>query len=78
MDNLNSLMAVLELTGGARIVLRSDERPHVIVGDTRHELGSAQVPTTSSLEALADRDLVPGGKACTGGTAGSCRIADRT
>ena len=62
MDDLNSLMAVLELTGGARIVLRSDERPHVIVGDTRHELGTAQVPTTSSLEALADQILSPAGK----------------
>ncbi len=62
MDDLNSLMAVLELTGGARIVLRSDERPHVIVGDTRHELGTAQVPTTSSLEALADEILSPAGK----------------
>jgi Tfp pilus assembly pilus retraction ATPase PilT len=62
MDDLNSLMAVLELTGGARIVLRSDERPHVIVGDTRHELSTAQVPTTSSLEALADEILSPAGK----------------
>jgi twitching motility protein PilT len=62
MDDLNSLMAVLELTGGARIVLRSDERPHVIVGDTRHELGTAQVPTTGALEALADQILSPAGK----------------
>ena len=62
MDDLNSLMAVLELTGGARIVLRSDERPHVIVGDTRHELGTAQVTTTSALEALADQILSPAGK----------------
>ena len=62
MDDLNSLMAVLELTGGARIVLRSDERPHVIVGDTRHELSTAQVPTTSSLEAFADEILSPAGK----------------
>jgi twitching motility protein PilT len=62
MDDLKSLMAVLELTGGVRLVLRSDERPHVIVGDTRHELGTAQVPTTSSLEALADQILSPAGK----------------
>jgi twitching motility protein PilT len=62
MDDLNSLMAVLELTGGVRLVLRSDERPHVIVGDTRHELGTAQVPTTSSLEALADQILSAAGK----------------
>ena len=62
MNDLNSLIAVLELTGGARIVLRSDERPHVLVGDTRHELGTAQVTTTSSLEVLADQILSPAGK----------------
>ena len=62
MDDVNSLLAVLDLTGGARIVLRSDERPHVIVGDTRHELGTAPVPTTSALEAVADQILSPAGK----------------
>jgi Tfp pilus assembly pilus retraction ATPase PilT len=62
MNDLNSLIAVLELTGGARIVLRSDERPHVLVGDTRHELATAQVTTTSSLENLADQILSPAGK----------------
>jgi twitching motility protein PilT len=62
MNDLNSLMAVLELTGAARLVLRSDERPHVVVGDTRHELGTAQVTTTGSLEALADQILSPAGK----------------
>jgi twitching motility protein PilT len=62
MNDVDSLLAVLELTGGARIVLRSDERPHVIVGDTRHELGSASVPTTPALEAVADQILSPAGK----------------
>jgi twitching motility protein PilT len=62
MNDVNSLLAVLELTGGARVVLRSDERPHVIVGDTRHELATAPVPTTPALEAVADQILSPTGK----------------
>ena len=62
MSRLSALLTALELTGGARIVLRSDERPHVIVGDTRHELGTAQVPTTTTLETLADQILSPAGK----------------
>jgi Tfp pilus assembly pilus retraction ATPase PilT len=62
MSRLSALLTALELTGGARIVLRSDERPHVIVGDTRHELGTAQMPTTTTLETLADQILSPAGK----------------
>jgi twitching motility protein PilT len=62
MSDLTSLLAALELTGGERIVLRSNERPHLIVGDTRHELGTAPVPTTTTLEMLADQILSPAGK----------------
>jgi len=62
MSQLSSLLAALELTGGERIVLRSNELPHLMLRDTRHDLGTAAVPTTTGLEALADQILSPAGK----------------
>ena len=63
MNDLNSLLSALELTGGARILLRSDQRPHLIVGDTRHDLGDrSRVDDDRSSKRLADQVLSPAGK----------------
>lgn len=62
MNDLNSLVSALELTGGERILLRSDQIPQLIVGDTRHDLATAAASTTTALERLADQVLSPAGK----------------
>lgn len=62
MDELTALLSALELTGGERIVLRSDQLPQLVVGDSRHDLGTATVSTTTALENLAERILSPAGK----------------
>lgn len=62
MDELTALLSALELTGGERIVLRSDQLPQLVVGDSRHDLGTATVSTTRALESLAERILSPAGK----------------
>jgi Tfp pilus assembly pilus retraction ATPase PilT len=62
MNALTALLSALELTGGERIVLRSDQLPQLVVGDGRHDLGTATVSTTSALEDLADSILSSAGK----------------
>src|SRR5687768_4736778 len=62
MNDLNSLLSALELTGGERILLRSDQIPQLIVGDSRHDLATATASTTTALERLADQVLSPAGK----------------
>jgi twitching motility protein PilT len=62
MSLLGSLIAALELTGAERLVLRSGERPHLVVSNTRHDLGTAGVLTTGALEALTDQVLSVEGK----------------
>lgn len=62
MNELTALLSALELTGGERIVLRSDQLPQLVVGDSRHDLGTGTVTTTTALENLAERILSPAGK----------------
>ena len=62
MNEFTALLSALELTGGERIVLRSDQLPQLVVGDSRHDLGTGTVSTTTALEKLADRILSSAGR----------------
>jgi hypothetical protein len=56
MSLLASFIAALERTGGERLVLRSGEPPHLLVGDTRRDLGTATV-SNKALAALTAQIL---------------------
>src|SRR5688572_12282645 len=56
MSLLASFIAALERTGGERLVLRSGEPPHLLVGETRRDLGTATV-SNKALAALTAQIL---------------------
>lgn len=60
MSVLPSLIAALERAAGDCLVLRSGERPHVIAGETRHDVGTAML-SVKAVDALAVQILSPRG-----------------
>jgi len=56
MSLLASFIAALERTGGERLVLRSGEPPHLLVGEARRDLGTASV-SNKALTALTAQIL---------------------
>jgi len=61
MSLMPSLCAALERAGGERLVMRAGERPHVLVGERRHDVASA-VLSINAVEALAEQILSPGAR----------------
>ncbi len=61
MSLLASFIAALERTGGERLVLKSGEPPHLLVGATRRDLGTATV-SNKALAALTAQILSPDGQ----------------
>src|SRR5687768_9633418 len=56
MSVLPSLVAALERASGECLVLRSGERPHVLAGEVRHDVG-ANTLSVKAVEALASQIL---------------------
>src|SRR4030095_15502810 len=61
MSLMPSLCAALEDVGGARLVMRAGERPHVLAGDRRHDVASA-ILSVNAVEALAEQILSSDGR----------------
>jgi twitching motility protein PilT len=61
MSVLPSLIAALERAAGDCLVLRSGERPHVVAGEARHDVGTT-VLSVKAVEALAAQILSPDGQ----------------